>query len=96
MGTAGVKEKLRQPEIKRIQKQTKRIFCVTMRKNAYKWLILRIYGIIKPVFMKAHDFRERHQELLLFYFRTTDPDERKVNIWNGRKVRLSIPPWKVR
>ena len=96
MGMAGVKEKLRQPEIKRIQKQTKKYFCVTMGKNACKWLILGIYGIINSVFMKAHDFRERHQGLLLFYFRTTDPDERKVNIWNGRKVRLSIPPWKAR
>ena len=44
-------------------------FCMTMDKNACKWLILRIYGIINPVFMKAHGFSERHRRLLLFDFR---------------------------
>ena len=44
-------------------------FCMTMDKNARKWLISRIYGIIKPVFMKAQGFSERHRGLLLFDFR---------------------------
>ena len=51
---------------------------------------LKNQGIIKPVFMKAHDFRERHQELLLFYFRTTDPDERKNRRTNGGS-RIELP-----
>ena len=44
-------------------------FCMTMDKNARKWLISRIYGIINPVFMKAQGFLERHRGLLLFDFR---------------------------
>lgn len=57
-------------KMKRVDKNKQTAgFCMTMDKNACKWLISRIYGIINPVFMKAHGFSERHRRLLLFDFR---------------------------